>query len=239
MRRVSPRALISTSDACLGGMIANRLWEEAGIEAIFANTGRAALRCADEAEDEFSLVVLEADLRDWRHPGVERAVRRWKPPSAVVVLSEQPTEAAEIAVLDAGAVDYIPKASALSVLMARLRSRLREAARSQRARFPLGGKIFLPDRKALRDLETREEVILRDQEARLLHRLIAANGETVPVGELSSALWGDPQTANRHALHQSLHRLRKKLLKHFGPSCVLLREVGGYRIVVRDPSYPP
>ncbi len=178
------------------------------------------VRTALEGADGLRMAVTEPPdmvLLDLVMPGVSgRAVLSGllavHPEVRVIVLSAEADVGARVEMLEAGAVDFVPKPFALRELLARVRGRLRE---------PAGRRT--PDREVLHvgsvrlDLHARtiqfadRNVALSQREFLLLHHLMRRADTVCSREELLSEVWGyafDPAT---NVVDVCVARLRHKL----------------------------
>ncbi len=89
-----------------------------------AETGREGIDLA--AAEEPALVVLDLGLPDMEGIAVCREIRRWSS-APILVLSARHADTEKVALLDAGADDYMTKPFSSSELMARVRAQFRRA----------------------------------------------------------------------------------------------------------------
>ena len=87
-------------------------------------TGREGIDLA--AAEEPALVVLDLGLPDMEGIAVCREIRRWSS-TPILVLSARHADTEKVALLDAGADDYMTKPFSSSELMARVRAQFRRA----------------------------------------------------------------------------------------------------------------
>jgi DNA-binding response OmpR family regulator len=101
--------------------------EGIGFRVVEAVDGRAALVALGSAEEEFSLVVLDLLLPEMHGIEVLTRIRRSLTTQAlpVIVLTGSPNARDEIALLEAGADDYLLKPIVADRLEARTRAVLR------------------------------------------------------------------------------------------------------------------
>src|SRR5690349_23997340 len=103
-------------------VVRNALGDEAKV--IEASTGRDAID--QTAAQRPDLVVLDLGLPDMGGIEVCREIRTWST-TPILVLSARHSDAEKVALLDAGADDYITKPFSPSELQARVRALLRRA----------------------------------------------------------------------------------------------------------------
>ncbi len=181
------------------------------------------------------LVILDLGLPDRDGSAVCREIRGWSS-VPIIVLSAHHSEREKVALLDAGADDYVTKPFGTAELLARARAQLRRA----RATVPGDeGVIRLDDLRV--DLAGRvltrgdDEVHLTPTEWALLRAFIAAAGKTLTHRQLFHAVWpnspGDPQ----QYLRVYVANLRRKLEQDpLRPRLIRTEPGVGYRFTALD-----
>jgi DNA-binding response OmpR family regulator len=128
----------------------------------------------------------------------------------VIVVSARDDGAGIVAVLDAGADDYLVKPFAADQLDARIRAVLRRAD-PDRTPGPLTVGTLVIDARA-RSAELDGVVLeLSPKEFDLLHYLADHAGEVISKRELLSKVWNQPYGGADKTLDVHLHWLRRKL----------------------------
>jgi two-component system KDP operon response regulator KdpE len=210
-------------------VVRNALEGEA-VRVIEAATGREGIdRAAAELPD---LVVLDLGLPDVAGASVCAELRKWSS-APIVVLSARHSEHEKVALLDAGADDYVTKPFSTAELQARVRAQLRRS-RSEPARADEGAvqveglEIDLARRVLSRDAC---DVHLTPTEWELLRALLANAGRTLTHDQIFRAVWGragggDPQAY----LRVHVANLRRKLEADPVRPTLIVTEPGvGYR----------
>lgn len=184
------------------------------------------------AAEQPSLVILDLGLPDGQGLEVCREVRTWSN-VPILVLSARHADQEKIALLDAGADDYVTKPFSPAELQARVRALARRAsvgaAPSPRIKF--GPFVMdLVARTLVRDSET---VHLTPIEWELLRTLATHAGRTMTHSQLFSAVWsgrhfGDAQ----QYLRTHVANLRRKIEDDVLDPRYIETEPGiGYRFV--------
>jgi len=197
-----------------------------------AGTGAEGLALANAEHPD--LIVLDLGLPDIDGLEVCRRLRAITM-APIVVLSARDTERDKVALLDAGADDYVTKPFGPSELQARVRAQLR------RARMPAGP----PDDHliVLGDLEvdihrrtvTRGEkaVHLTPTEWALLIALASSPGRTLTHDQLFHAVWGKSYGQPQQYLRVYITHLRKKIeAEPYAPRFIITEPGVGYRFEV-------
>ena len=181
------------------------------------------------------LVVLDLMLPDRDGVAVCREIRGWSS-VPIIVLSARHSEREKVALLDAGADDYVTKPFGTAELQARVRAQLR------RARASAPGDNGVVEVEGLRiDLAGRtlargnEEIHLTPTEWALLRTFVANAGKTLTHHQIFRHVWpnspGDPQ----QYLRVYVANLRRKLERDpLRPRLILTEPGVGYRFASLD-----
>lgn len=204
-----------------------RLHEEFGI--VEVGTGAEALEIA--RNEYFDAILLDVGLPDIDGREVCRLLRRNGVKSPIIMLTAAKTDADTILGLDSGANDYIPKPFRLSVLLARLRSQLRQHAQSEDAIFTIGPYTFRPSAKLLVHGETKKKVRLTEKETSILKYLYRSGNAAICRETLLGEVWGYNAGVATHTLETHVYRLRQKIEADPSKAEILVTEPGGYRLV--------
>ncbi len=177
------------------------------------------------------LIVLDLGLPDGEGLQLVRLVRQ-QSSLPIVVISARHQEAQKIALLDAGADDYLSKPFSVAELLARMRVALRHRGT---ALAPAVTTHTLDDLRV--DLETRsvtragEPVHLTPTEYALLACLVRSAGRVVTHRQLLAEVWGPEYTEHTHYLRLYMGQLRAKIERDPAEPRHLLTETGvGYRL---------
>jgi two-component system KDP operon response regulator KdpE len=201
-----------------------------GARVIEAATGAEGIDAA--AAQRPSLIVLDLGLPD--RPGVEvcREIRRWSA-VPIIVLSARYADEEKIALLNAGADDYVTKPFNPQELVARVRAQLRRAQLAAPGAAPGPVRldrvvVDLVARTAMRD---GEPVHLTKTEWELLRVLLAHAGRTMTHRQLFDAVWGVAEGDAQQYLRVYVANLRRKLESDPVRPRLILTEPGvGYRL---------
>ncbi len=181
------------------------------------------------------LVILDLMLPDRDGVAVCREIRGWSS-VPIIVLSARHSEREKVALLDAGADDYITKPFGTAELQARVRAQLRRA----RASAPGDNGVVQVDGLRI-DLAGRtlargnEEIHLTPTEWALLRTFVANAGKTLTHHQIFRHVWpnspGDPQ----QYLRVYVANLRRKLeTDPLRPRLILTEPGVGYRFASLD-----
>ena len=192
-----------------------------------AGTGAEALKQVKNGL--FDLLILDVGLPDTDGRELCRLMRKQGLKSPVIMLTGHVTDADTILGLDAGANDYVTKPFKFPVLLARIRSQLRQHEQSEDAVFTLGPYSFRPALKLLvADDDTK--IRLTEKETNILKFLYRATIPVVPRDMLLQEVWGYNAAVTTHTLETHIYRLRQKIEPDTANVSLLLTEAGGYRL---------
>jgi two-component system KDP operon response regulator KdpE len=177
------------------------------------------------------VVVLDLGLPDGDGAELVRRIRRTSA-LPVVIASARHQEAEKIALLDAGADDFLTKPFAVGELLARIRVALRHrgtAVQPAVTRYDSGGLTI--DLDARRVERNGELLHLTPTEFKLAACLVRAGGRVVTHRQLLTDVWGAEHVDDVHYLRLYMAQLRAKLEKAPSEPRHLLTETGvGYRL---------
>jgi two-component system KDP operon response regulator KdpE len=205
----------------------------ANLRVIEAATGREGIDSA--AADPPDLVVLDLGLPDVPGISVCTEIRRWST-APVVVLSARHSESEKVALLDAGADDYVTKPFSPAELLARVRAQLRRARTAPRpadAMVEVEGLTVDLGRRVLKRDEV--EVHLTPTEWDLLRAFVAHAGKTLTHEQIFRAVWGRSGGDAQAYLRVHVANLRRKIEHDPVRPTLILTEPGvGYRFRALD-----
>ena len=116
------------------------------------------------------------------------------------------------------------------MLLARVRTLLRQYETSEDAVFTIGPYTFRPSSKLLLNLNG-SKVRLTEKETSILRRLYRAGQRFVPRQTLLQEVWGYNSEVTAHTLETHIYRLRQKIEKDAIVPAILITEVGGYKLM--------
>ncbi|MBJ9985110.1 response regulator transcription factor [Acinetobacter sp. S40] len=157
------------------------------------------------------LVILDLGLPDLDGREVLLELRTWSN-VPVIVLSVRSDEQEKVALLDAGANDYMTKPFSVPELMARIRVILRSQARSSTKDC-----IDFDDGNLKVDLAQHQVFMqgnlinLSRKEFQLLALLLKHQGQLITQPQLLKELWGPTHQEDTHYLRILVAKLRSKL----------------------------
>ena len=222
------KVLVVEDDREIRGLLMSVLAVE-GFEvrsAVSVSEARALLE-----HDSPDLVILDLGLPDGDGADLLRRVRTAASPP-VVIVSARHEEAQKVALLDAGADDYLVKPFGVGELLARIRVALRHRGTPLTAvltRHAVGNLDIDVDKRLVE--VAGSPVHLTPTEFNLLARLVRSAGQVVTHRQLLVDVWGAEFTGHTHYLRIYMANLRAKLEAEPAEPRYLLTEPGvGYRL---------
>jgi two-component system KDP operon response regulator KdpE len=203
-----------------------------GKRLIEAATGAEAIDIA--AAELPKLVILDLGLPDMSGEAVCREIRSWSA-APILVLSARHSDVEKVALLDAGADDYMTKPFSTIELQARVRALFRRSAASPDSggsRIEAGALVMdLGKRTLTRD---GQSVHLTPTEWELLRALITQPGRTLTHRQLFTAVWGNRSAGDaQQYLRVYIAQLRRKIEDDAVRPRYIITEPGvGYRFGV-------
>jgi two-component system KDP operon response regulator KdpE len=196
---------------------------------IEAANGRDAIDLA--AAERPALIVLDLGLPDT--PGVEvvREIRSWSS-APIIVLSARHSDQEKVALLDAGADDYMTKPFSPGELQARVRAQLRRARLAPAAGpaqvITIGELVIDPVKPSLKKSDVA--VHLTKTEWELLRTLLKHAGRTLTHQQLFRAVWGNSSGDMQQYLRVHIRSLRRKIeADPVRPQLIVTEPGVGYR----------
>jgi two-component system KDP operon response regulator KdpE len=197
------------------------------VRVVEAATGSAGLDVA--AAERPSLVILDLGLPDVSGLEVCRELRTWSS-APIIVLSARHSDQEKVALLDAGADDYVTKPFATGERLARLRAALRRAGPSAEPVLVVGPIRVDLEKRAV--TVSDKPIHLTPLEYRILRVLAQNPGKLLTHRTILREVWGPAYGDESNYLHVYVSQLRKKLEADPASPRLLLTEPGaGYRLV--------
>lgn len=230
MRRVA-HVLLVEDDATIRSALMRALTDR-GHAVSSQPTGHAGLAAA--LDDRPDVVILDLGLPDIDGASVLRMLRAVSD-VPVIVATARDEESEIIAVLDAGADDYIVKPFGSGQLDARIRAVLRRRGEDpdEQVAIVVGGlRIDARSREASLDGRALD---LTPREFDLLHYLSARAGQVLSKRELLTEVWQLPYGGADKTVDVHLSWLRRKLGES-AQEAVYLHTVRGVGVKIVDPT---
>ena len=205
----SGRLLSANGDAAVESTSTGGPESQRRVRVVEAATGREGIDLA--AAESPALVVLDLGLPDM--PGIEvcREIRRWSS-VPIIVLSARHADTEKVALLDAGADDYLTKPFSTIEFMARARAQMR---RAQTGASPNDGVMGFGDVSV--DLQKRRVeragalLHLTPTEWLLLRTFVTHPRQTLTHRQLFRAVWGNAEGDAQQYLRVYVGHLRRKI----------------------------
>jgi two-component system KDP operon response regulator KdpE len=226
---VAIRVLIVEDDRDIRSLLHAVLTVEGFEISTAVSVSEARAMVEHEAPD---LILLDLGLPDGRGEDLLAAWRTRAVP--IIVVSAREDEAGKIALLDAGADDYLVKPFGVGELLARMRVALRHRGTSispAQTTYELEGlSVDLTTHRVTRD---GVEIKLTATEFKLLARLVQKAGQVVTHRQLLIDVWGADYAEHTHYVRVYMGNLRAKLERDPTDPRYVRTEVGvGYRLAV-------
>jgi two-component system OmpR family response regulator/two-component system response regulator QseB len=204
------RFLFVEDDPMIGASLRNALRQE-GHAVDWVRDGRAAQSTL--ASERFDLLLLDLGLP--QVPGLEvlRGLRAAGNTTPAIVLTARDELEQRVALLDAGADDYLVKPFELAELTARIRAVLRRAAGRAAPLLEVGDVQLDPATRQV--TRSGEPVILSAREYALLEALMLRPGALLSRAQLEDRLYGWGEEVESNAVSVYVHQLRRKLGEDF------------------------
>lgn len=227
---MSLRVLVVEDDREIRALIQSSLSVE-GFEVHTAVTLREAQVLLENTAPD--VIVLDLGLPDGDGVELVWQVRR-QCTTPILVVSARHLEAQKIALLDAGADDYLTKPFSVGELLARMRVALRHRGTALTAAITVHALEDLRVDLALHQVQKGGETLhLTPTEFKLLARLVRSAGRVVTHRQLLADVWGPEFTEHTHYLRLYMGQLRAKIERDPAEPRHLLTETGvGYRLAV-------
>ncbi|MFZ1684168.1 MAG: response regulator [Candidatus Zixiibacteriota bacterium] len=196
-----------------------------------ADSGQAGLVAA--ATQRPALIILDLGLPDMDGLMFLTRLREWST-IPVVVLTVKDSESDKVALLDAGADDYLTKPFSVPELLARIRVTLRHSSLEEAE--PIFRSHDLEVDLADRTVKVGGTVVkLTATEYEILRILVRHAGRVVTQRQLLKEVWGPHAVEESQYLRVFIAQLRKKLERHPSQPELIQTEAGvGYRLHVHD-----
>ncbi|MBV9287299.1 MAG: response regulator transcription factor [Hyphomicrobiales bacterium] len=227
------RILIVDDDADLRNALVEQLALHPEFEVEAVETGNEALTAVANAAPD--VIIMDVGLPDLDGREAVKRLRRDGYRRPVIMLTAHDSDADTVAGLDSGANDYVGKPFRFVVLLARIRSQLRQYEASEDAEFQVGPYTFRPTSKNLVDAHG-VKLRLTEKEAAILRYLYRAEQQPVARETLLKHVWGYNANVTTHTLETHIYRLRQKIEDNPAEAQLLITEGGGYKLVAGGSS---
>jgi DNA-binding response OmpR family regulator len=221
------KILVIEDDPELRGALTDQLSLYKEFETVAAENGDKGMQSAKAGQ--IDLVIMDVGLLDIDGRETARILRRkgFKPP--IIMLSGHNTDPDIILGLESGANDYVIKPFRFAVLLARVRTLLRQYESSEDAVLAIGPYTFRPNSKLLLQLNGNK-VRLTEKETSILRHLYRAGERPVSRETLLQEVWAYNSGVTTHTIETHIYRLRQKIEKDAAVPALLITEAGGYTL---------
>jgi len=202
------------------------LYEE--YEAVAAENGSKGVQAAKA--EQIDLVIMDVGLPDIDGREAVRILRRNGFKAPIIMLTGHDTDSDTILSLESGANDYVTKPFRFPVLLARIRTLLRQYETSEDAVFTIGPYSFRPSSKLLLNPKG-SKVRLTEKESSILRYLYRAGQRPVSRETLLREVWAYNSGVTTHTLETHIYRLRQKIEKDAAAPAILVTVGGGYKLM--------
>jgi DNA-binding response OmpR family regulator len=226
---ISRKILIVDDEAELRDALQEQFSLLEEFEAIVAENGSKGVEAARAGQVD--LAIMDVGLPDIDGREAVRILRRNGFKSPIIMLTGHDSDSDTILGLESGANDYVVKPFRFGVLLARVRTHLRQYETSEDATIAIGPYKFRPSAKALMINPENSKVRLTEKEVAILRYLYRAGQRSVSRETLLQEVWGYNSGVTTHTLETHIYRLRRKMEKDVAAPAILITEAGGYKLV--------
>jgi len=222
------KILIVDDDPQLRDALTEQLSLHEEFEAAAAENGIKGVQVAKEGR--IDLVIMDVGLPDIDGREAVRILRRNGFKAPIIMLTGHDADSDTILGLESGANDYVTKPFRFAVLLARIRTQLRQHEASEDAIFAIGPYTFWPASKLLLNQEG-SKLRLTEKETSILGYLYRAGERPASRERLLQEVWGYNSGVTTHTLETHIYRLRQKIEKDAAAPAILVTAAGGYKLV--------
>jgi DNA-binding response OmpR family regulator len=221
------KILVIEDDPELRGALTDQLSLYKEFETVAAENGDKGMQSAKAGQ--IDLVIMDVGLLDIDGRETARILRRKGFKAPIIMLSGHNTDPDIILGLESGANDYVIKPFRFAVLLARVRTLLRQYESSEDAVLAIGPYTFRPNSKLLLQLNGNK-VRLTEKETSILRHLYRAGERPVSRETLLQEVWAYNSGVTTHTIETHIYRLRQKIEKDAAVPALLITEAGGYTL---------
>ena len=222
------KILVVDDDSVFRDALTEQLGLHEEFEALTAENGSKGVQAAKEGQ--IDLVIMDVGLPDIDGREAVRILRRNGFKAPIIMLTGHDTDSDTILGLESGANDYVTKPFRFAVLLARIRTQLRQHEASENAIFTIGPYTFWPALKLLLNQEG-SKLRLTEKETSILRYLYRAGERPASRERLLQEVWGYNSGVTTHTLETHIYRLRQKIEEDAAAPAILVTEAGGYKLV--------
>jgi len=222
------KILIVDDDPEMRDALTEQLSLHEEFEALAVENGSKGVQAAKAGL--IDLVIMDVGLPDIDGREAVRILRKNGFKAPIIMLTGHDTDSDTILGLESGADDYVTKPFRFAVLLARIRTQLRQHEASEDAIFTIGPYTFRPSSKLLLNFFFNDAATT-EKETSILRYLYRAGQRPVSRETLLQEVWGYNSGLTTHTLETHIYRLRQKIEKDAAAPAILVTEAGGYKLV--------
>jgi DNA-binding response OmpR family regulator len=222
------KVLIVDDDSELREALTEQLSLHEEFEPVAVENGSGAIGAVKVGQ--IDLVIMDVGLPDIDGREAVRILRKNGFKAPIIMLTGHDTDSDTILGLESGANDYVIKPFRFAVLLARIRTQLRQHEASEDAVFTIGPYTFRPSSKLLLNSKGNK-VRLTEKETSILRYLYRAGQRPISREMLLQEVWGYSSGLTTHTLETHIYRLRQKIENDAVCPAILVTESRGYKLV--------
>jgi DNA-binding response OmpR family regulator len=222
------KILIVDDDSELREALIEQLSMHEELDVAAVGSGREGIQAAKVGR--IDLVIMDVGLPDIDGHDAVRILRKNGFKAPIIMLTGHNTDSDIILGFESGVNDYVTKPFRVAVLLARIRTQLRQHEASEDAIFTIGPYTFRPSSKLFLNPKGNK-VRLTDKETSILRYLYRAGQQAVSRETLLREVWGYNSGVTTHTLETHIYRLRQKIEKDAAAPVILVTDSRGYRLV--------
>ncbi|WP_017196541.1 response regulator transcription factor [Bartonella birtlesii] len=219
--------LIVEADNDLRPILVEQLQIHKEFEVFQAKTAKAGIMITQTNSIDLAIFGLELPDLDSREAIKKLRSQGFRAP--IIMITNHDTDCDTFLDLETGANDYIKKPFRFAVLLARMRTQLRQYEKNNDTVSYIGPYIFKPRQRLLID-QHNNKIRLTEKEAAILKYLYHSYDKIVNRETLLEQIWGYNENIVTHTLETHIYRLRQKIEKDPSNARILITDPNGYRL---------